>query len=116
MVVFNETLTVPSNPENYIYLTSFNTSGFRYACLMAKAQGSWQVGASISIWLYDNNFGIQTWQGVIALELTGNRPTLGSGYTDEFKLHSTSTDLYLQVHNSNVGFDGLLTIVVYLSN
>ncbi len=43
-------------------------------------------------------------------------PRFGTDNSPEFKLHSTSLDLYLQVYNSNVGFDGLLTIAVYLSN
>jgi len=120
MLVYNETLTVPSSVSNFIYLTSFNTSGFKYVYVMAKAQGTWEVGrAVIDICVYENNFGIQTLLRIFNLDTTIETftPSWGTRTTGgEYAIHSTSIDLYLRVHNSNVGFDGLLTIAVSLTN
>lgn len=44
MLVYNESLTVPSDPNNCIYLTSVNTTGYKYAYVMARAQGTWTQG------------------------------------------------------------------------
>lgn len=121
MLVFNETITVPSSVNEYTYITSFNTSGFRYAYIMAKgAQASFQEGANVYIHIFENNFGMQTIPygvGDITLE-TGSdtsKPSWGTGTKWTYELHSTSTDLYLKVYNSNIGFDGLLTIAVFLT-
>ncbi len=121
VLVFNQSLSVPSDNQNFIYLTSVSTSGFKYACVMAQAQGTWQVGAYINIWSFENNFGVRTIprpaSGYFSLETSpaAYRPSWGAGTSGEFKLHSTEIDLYLQVHASDVGFDGLLAIVVYLT-
>ena len=124
VLVFDQSLTVPSSLTNYVYLTSFDTNGFKNAYIMAKGDGSWQQGANINIWIYENNFGVRTppsggFGGYIQLA-TGSdtyKPDYGCGKTsDAYVIHSTSTDLYLQVYNSDVGFDGQLTIVVYLTN
>ena len=81
-------------------------------------------GANVNIWIYENNFGVRTapsggFGGYIQLA-TGSdtyKPDYGCGKTpNSYERHSTSTDLYLQVYNSDVGFDGQLTIVVYLTN
>ena len=124
VLVFDQDLTVPSSLTNYVYLTSFDTSGFKNAYIMAKAEGAWQQGANINIWIYENNFGVRTspsggFGGYIQLS-TGSdiyKPDYGCGKTaDSYEIHSTSSDLYFQVYNSDVGYDGKLTIVVYLTN
>ena len=121
MLVFNETVTVPSSTTQYTYLTSFNTSGFKYAFIMAKATGSFQVNAQIHIHVYDSNFGMQTQPygvGDVRLDMGAetSKPNYGTGTLGKYEIHSMTTDVYLQVYNSDVGFSGLLTIAVSLTN
>jgi hypothetical protein len=123
MLVFNQTITIPSGLTNYFYLASFDTTGFRYAYVMAKARGLFQTGANIHIYVYDNNFGVQTlvtggFGGFIQLDTTAVpwNPIIGSGASGRYDIRSSSNDLYLYVYNSDVGFNGLLTIVAYLTN
>lgn len=121
MLVYNQSLKLGSDVNRFTYLTTFNTSGFKYAYIMAKAQGTWSVGANIHIWFFDNNFGIQTLPygiGYIQLD-TGSetyKPSWGTGISSRYEVHSTTCDLYFQFYNSPATFDALLTIVVYLSN
>ena len=124
-LVFNESLTVGADPNNYVYLTSFNTSGFKYAYIMAKAELNPPqerfVGANIYIWFFENNLGIKTLpvgMGGTPLNTDSqmSRPDWGAGASGTYEIHSTSTDLYLQYYNSAYTFEGLLTIVVFLSN
>jgi len=123
MLVFNETLTVPSSTSTYNYLTSFNTSGFKQAYIMARIQGTWQIGAYIAVSFFENNFGIRSFQAGISPDIRLNigpsdttRPDWGSGLSSKINVYSASIDLYLRVYNSDVGFDGLLTVAVHLSN
>lgn len=123
MLVFNESVTVsPEDLGNFIYLTSYNTSGYKYAYIMAKVQGSWhhENATMILIWAFDNNFGIQTLP-VRAFNLyiepvTTNPPHWGTGKSSKYEVHSTKTDLYMTVYHSDIDFDGLVTIVVFLTN
>ncbi len=116
-VVFNETLTYGGGLYEVTYLTSFNTSGFKYVSIMAKAEvGSFVQGATFQIYVYDNNFGVQTYMALINME-TGSEtflPHWGTGTIGEYKVHSTQIDLYMHIYHSD--FDGLLTILVYLTN
>jgi len=123
MLVFNKSLTAPSNASTFTYITSFNTSGFRYYYIMAQAQaGSFEVGIStLRIYVYENNFGVQTPAPsnayfYIDTGIVTTKPSHGAGKFGKYEFHSTWIDLYLNVYNSDVGFDGLLTIVVHLSN
>jgi hypothetical protein len=117
VLVFNNSLSVPSDIQTYHYLTSFNTSEFKYGYIMAKAQGTWQDNANVHILPYRNSFGIQTAISYMSVKTWDSAtPDYGAGHLGPLGFYSTSVDLYLQVYNSDVGFSGLLTIAVHLSN
>ena len=120
-LVFNETVTVSSDLNTYNYLTSFNTSGYAWAHIMAKGEpDAFQEGANVYICFADNNWGVQTEPfGSLYLTLQTSEPNIPISYGTgrrTTEIHSTSKDLYLRVYNSNIGFDGLLTIIVHLTN
>ena len=121
IVVYDQDLTAPSSVTDYVYLASFDTTGFKKAYLMAQATGTGLETASMYIWIYENNFGVKVppsggFGGSIDIH-TGSdtyKPDYGAGKTNNFyEIHSTTTDLYFQVYNS--AFDGHLKIVAYLS-
>jgi len=116
MVVFNQSLRVAPNLRSLTYLTSFNTSGFRFVYIMAKAKGSWQEGANFYIYAYDNNYGVQTYLAQLRIDTTAGTwyPSWGTG-SAKAEIHSTKIDLYMHFYNSNVDFEGVLTIVVFLT-
>ena len=125
MLVFNQSVTYPSSTSEFYYITSFNTSGFRYFLVMAKgARSAFQFNSHIGICCYENNFGIRTFQGGgFELDLlTGelNDPRYGTGVLGasgvRIEAYAPSVDLYLRVYNSDIGFNGLLTIAVYLTD
>ena len=107
---------VASSVNQYHELASFDTEGYKYAYVMVKAEGSWQLNSNIQIWVFNNAFGIQTLGGQFGLNTNDpNRSDYGSN-EQRFEINAPLMDLELQVYNSNVGFDGYLTIAVYLSN
>lgn len=110
---------LPSSVETYHELGSFDTEGYKYAYVMVQVEGTFQYGANIMIFVFDNAFGVQTLVSghiqVITYNQELNRPNWGTGSAKK-EIHSPTMDLYLQMYNSDVGFDGFISIAVHLSN
>jgi hypothetical protein len=117
MLVFNQTVNVPD--ASIVYLTSFNTGGFKYFTITAKASKGTFYGTTVQVWFFENNFGIRTFPsgvGPITLEtnIDPNHPWFANGIVGRpIEIYAATTDLYLY---ANPSFNGLLTIAVYLSN
>ena len=118
LVLDDEPVTVATSTTTYHYLASFDPEGYKYAYVMVEGTGDWQLNSNIIIWIFDNAFDIQTIPAGGTVNLNTNdvtRPDWGTGKA-KYEVHSPQIDLYLQVYNSDVGFDGAITIAVHLSN
>jgi hypothetical protein len=117
-LVYNESIGyVPPNPNNYIYLTSVNTTGYESCTVHAKATGTWRTDQSptqITILWFWNSYGITTEGYSFWLDTQRtSHPAYGCGYFPNLPIQSTQIDLYMTVSNYEANITSL-AIAVYL--